>query len=253
MMKVVIIGAGKVAGHLLKSLVVSPDIQVVQIYSRSATVLEQQFPQCTFTNILQELKPADIYLMSVSDDAIAPLSKQLPFEDALVVHTSGSTDVNAIHPKNRGGVLYPLQTFSPDKSINFHEVPLCLEVSTATDAQALETLARALGNQIYWLSSEQRLALHVAAVFVCNFVNHLYVVGSEICKQHQLPFELLKPLIQETAEKIMILSPQQAQTGPALRNDLRTLGKHSQLLEGTPYQPIYQLLTESIQYHVQKL
>lgn len=252
-MKVVILGAGKVAGHLLKSLSKSPDIQVVQIYSRSATALEQQFPQLTFTNTLEELKPADIYLISVSDDAIAPLSKQLPFEDALVVHTSGSTDLYAIHSKNRGGVLYPLQTFSPEKSIDFKEVPLCLEASTATDARALETLARALSNQIYWLSSEQRLALHVAAVFVCNFVNHLYVVGSEICNQYQLPFELLQPLIQETAEKIMTLNPLQAQTGPALRNDQRTLGKHNQLLETTPYQPIYQLLTESIQNHVKKL
>lgn len=253
MMHVVVLGAGRVAGHLIQSLNKAPDIQVVQVYSRKSTPLAERFPEVNFTQDLNALQTADVYLMSVTDDAIISLSEQLPFEKQLVVHTSGSTSLEAIHPKNRGGVFYPLQTFSQEKHIDFKVVPICLEATTESDAHTLETLARALSDHIYWLNSEQRLALHVAAVFVCNFVNHLYVIGADICREHQLPFELLQPLIQETAEKIMTMHPKEAQTGPALRNDRRTLEKHAQFMEGTPYHHLYQRITESIQNHVQKL
>ncbi|MFN3639691.1 MAG: Rossmann-like and DUF2520 domain-containing protein, partial [Flavobacterium sp.] len=180
-------------------------------------------------------------------------SKALPFDNKLVVHTSGSTSITAIHPKNRGGVLYPLQTFSHDKGVDFLQVPLCLEIANSEDAATLLTLATSLSSKVHWFHSEQRLALHVAAVFVCNFVNHLYVQGEDLCQQYQLPFELLQPLILETAEKITNLSPSEAQTGPALRNDQNTIQKHNKLLEGTPHEHLYQLLTESIQNHVKKL
>lgn len=253
MIRVVLLGAGKVAGHLLKSFTETPDIQVIQVYSRTPNQLELKYHSIPFTHDLSHLLEADVYVMAISDDAIAPLSKALPFEDRFVVHTSGSTALRAIHPKNRGGVLYPLQTFSQDKTVDFQQLPLCLEIDHDEDFTLLQSLAKLMGSQIHWFDSKQRLALHVAAVFVCNFVNHLYVHGSEICKHHGVPFEILQPLIMETAQKISSLTPQQAQTGPALRKDQNTLNKHLKLLEDTPHAHLYQLLTESIQNHVQKL
>ena len=138
-----------------------------------------------------------------------------------------------------------LQTFSKDKKIDFSAVPFCLEAENNEDYLILEKVARTIGVKIYSVNSEQRKALHIAAVFVNNFTNHLYTIGNDICEKHQVPFEILQPLIQETSEKIKTLSPKKAQTGPAIRNDKKTIKSHLELLS-KEQQEIYKLITQAI-------
>ena len=138
-----------------------------------------------------------------------------------------------------------LQTFSKEKEIDFSTVPFCLEAENKEDYLLLEKIAKTIGRKIYSVNSEQRKALHIAAVFVNNFTNHLYTIGNDICEKHQVPFEILQPLIQETSEKIKTLSPKKAQTGPAIRNDKKTIKSHLELLS-KEQQEIYKLITQAI-------
>ena len=148
---------------------------------------------------------------------------------------------------------HTLQTFSKNKDLDFKVIPICLESENATDYQLLEKVAKTISAKVFAINSEQRKALHIAAVFVNNFVNHLYKIGSDICNENQVPFEILKPLIQETAEKIMILSPDEAQTGPAKRMDNKTIESHLKFLTDENQKHIYKILTQSIQNNVKKL
>ena len=137
-------------------------------------------------------------------------------------------------------------TFSKDKKVDFNEVPFCLEAENKKDEEQLKELANLIGEKIYSINSEQRKALHVAAVFVNNFTNYMYNIGSDICKEHQVPFDILLPLIKETASKIETLLPEKAQTGPAIRNDKTTIKNHLDLLN-KEQQKIYKIITKSIQ------
>jgi predicted short-subunit dehydrogenase-like oxidoreductase (DUF2520 family) len=130
--------------------------------------------------------------------------------------------------------------------VNFKEVPLCLEAENESDLELLKKVATAISDKVFEINSEQRKSLHVSAVFVSNFVNHLYHIGNKICNEHNVPFDILKPLIMETAHKIEMLSPQDAQTGPAKRKDTTTINKHLALLSDENQKEIYKLLTKSI-------
>ena len=247
-----LIGSGNVAQHLIQVFMKAQDVDLVQVFARSPSHLSHLLSPTKITADYQKITAADLYIISVSDNAIAEVSEKLPFENRLVVHTSGSVALSAINDKNRKGVFYPLQTFSKGKEIDFSSIPICLEVQHEEDFQRLEKLGNCISQKVVSISSEQRKSLHVAAVFVCNFVNHLYQIGNEICKENNISFEVLHPLIQETAHKIMTLSPEEAQTGPAVRNDTETIKKHLDFLENSDYKTLYQLLTQSIQ-HVKKL
>ena len=168
------------------------------------------------------------------------------------MHTSGGVALEKISNHNRRGVFYPLQTFTKGKAVDFKTIPICIETEFSADLKILKKIAKSISDKMYIINSEQRKALHVAAVFVNNFTNHLYQIGNQICEENNIPFEVLHPLIQETAEKIKELSPSEAQTGPALRNDTKTIEKHIDFLENPEYKKLYQLLTQSIQ-HVKKL
>jgi len=253
MITVSVIGSGNVAQHLIKVFSKTTEIELVQAFARQPESLLHLLPGEKITNDYQKLQKADVYIISVTDNAIAEVSEQLPFENQLVVHTSGTSTISVLDSKNRKGVFYPLQTFSKNKEIDFSSVPLCLETENETDFQILEKVARAISEKVYRISSEQRKSLHVAAVFVCNFVNHLYYIGNEVCNENDVPFEVLHPLIQETAQKIMELSPEEAQTGPAKRNDTKTINQHIEFLKDSKYQDIYKLLTQSIQDVSKKL
>lgn len=258
MIKVCIIGSGNVAQHLIAALLKAQNsgraIELVQAYTRNAYSLSHllDFDKIT-TDFDQLTTSADLYIIAVSDMAIADVSNQLPFKNKLVVHTSGSISIDDLSNNNRKGVFYPLQTFSKTKTVDFTAVPLCLESQNTSDFQLLETVARIISDKTYAINSEQRKALHVSAVFVNNFVNHLYLLGNEICLEHQVPFEILKPLIKETAEKVMVLSPAEAQTGPAKRMDFETIKSHLAHLSDDSQRNIYELLTQSIIAHGKKL
>ena len=247
MIKVVIIGSGNVAQHLLKVMLNTEEVTIVQAFTRSKENLSHLLAETLITSSYNEIKEADVYIISVSDNAIAEVARNLPFQNRLVVHTSGTSELSVLDDKNRKGVFYPLQTFSKSKAVDFSTIPICLETENERDYAILEALANLISKKAYAISSEQRKSLHVAAVFVCNFVNHLYQIGNEICNENKVPFEILQPLIIETANKITQLSPKEAQTGPALRNDTKTIEKHMDFLQESNYKELYKLLTQSIQ------
>ncbi|CAM3547018.1 hypothetical protein FSS13T_08340 [Flavobacterium saliperosum S13] len=247
MITINIIGSGNVAQHLISVFQQTENIMLQQVFSRKRESINHLISDDKIVTHYSDLKTADITIISVTDDAIAEVSNQLPFENQLVVHTSGSVGLEAINAKNRKGVFYPLQTFSKSKAIDFKAVPICLETENESDYAVLESVAKTISDKVFKISSNQRQSLHVAAVFSCNFVNHLYHLGKEICDENNVPFEILMPLIQETADKIKTLSPLEAQTGPAKRNDQKTIEKHMSFLDDEHKKTIYRLLTQSIQ------
>jgi predicted short-subunit dehydrogenase-like oxidoreductase (DUF2520 family) len=228
MISVLLIGKGNVGSHLYKAFLNANGITVTLISARNLKTIPQ----------------ADITIIAVSDDAIAEVSSKI--RNDFVVHTSGSVSMNDLKNDSKKGVFYMLQTFSKDKKVNFSEVPFCLETEYINDYKIIETLAKSIGKKIYPISSEQRKILHVAAVFVNNFTNHLYKIGNDICKENKVPFEILHSLIKETASKIETLLPEKAQTGPAIRNDKKTIKDHLNLLDKSQ-QKIYKIFTKSIQ------
>ena len=228
MISVLIVGNGNVATHLYKRLEKEDNILLNKINSRN----------------LNNIPKSDITILAVSDDAIAEVSKKI--DNSFLVHTSGSMPLNELKNNSRKGVFYMLQTFTKDKSVDFSQIPFCLEAENKEDYQVLDSLAKMLSKRVYSISSEQRKILHVAAVFVNNFTNHLFKIGKDICDENNVPFEILHPLIQETATKILLVSPDKAQTGPAKRNDEKTIKNHLTLLN-QKQQEIYNILTDAIQ------
>jgi len=228
MISVLIVGNGNVATHLYKGLEKEDNILLNKINSRN----------------LNNVPKSDVTILAVSDDAIAEVSKKI--DNSFVVHTSGSMPLNELKNNSRKGVFYMLQTFTKDTTVDFSQIPFCLEAENKEDYQVLESLAKMLSKRVYSISSEQRKILHVAAVFVNNFTNHLFKIGKDICDENNVPFEILHPLIQETASKILSVSPEKAQTGPAKRNDEKTIKNHLTLLN-QKQQEIYNILTDAIQ------
>lgn len=254
MINLVLLGSGNVATHLYKAFSASKEIQVKQVYNHSAESLGFFEGHTPVTTSLSELVDADIYLLALKDDVIPEIAKQLQNAKGLVAHTSGAVSLEAISQCKRAGVFYPLQTFSKNKEVNYMEIPFCLEAKDSKDLELLKSLAGEISGKAYEISSEQRKKLHLSAVFVCNFVNHLYSIGEQICKDNNIPFEILQPLIKETAEKISTSSPAEVQTGPAIRNDRSTIDAHLKLLSSEENKEIYQLLTKAIQsFHGKKL
>ena len=246
MIRVSIIGSGNVAQHLIVAFSKTTDIELVQVFARKdAAVAHLTSPDKIYTNF-NDIIAADLFIIAITDDAITEVSAAIPFSNELVVHTSGSVSIEAIDNKNRPGVFYLLQTFSKSKEVDFKTIPICIETKNEKDFQILEKVAKSISNTVYKINSEQRKALHIAAVFVCNFVNHLYQIGNDICIENDLPFDILKPLIQETANKILTLSPNQAQTGPAKRKDSQTINAHLSFLSDDNQKEIYKMLTKSI-------
>lgn len=252
MIRIVILGGGHVAHHLSKAFATAKTVSLVQVYARKMEQIETLQSITSITNKLSEIKDADVYVIAITDDAIPQLSKQLNLENAFVVHTSGSASLEALQHQGRKGVFYPLQSFTKDKTVSFENIPLCIEAQYSDDLVLLDRLAGSLSKQVYTLNSKQRKSLHVAAVFVNNFSNHMYTLGHDICKAYDIPFEILFPLIKETAQKVTTITPKEAQTGPAQRNDEQTIAAHIDLLTAQQ-QIIYQLITKSIQEHGKKL
>ena len=248
MFSIVVIGTGNVGLHLCKAINASKDLNLIQFYNRSKTSTTNSLRNIPFTSEISRLKEADLYIIAVSDDAIEKVSNSLIFEKRLVVHTSGFCPMKSLNNKNRRGVFYPLQTFTKASNLSFKNVPICIEATEKKDRKILKNIANTLGSQTYFIQSEQRQALHLSAVFINNFTNQIYRIAHELTDKENLDFDILKPLINETAHKVNNLSPYLAQTGPAKRNDKKVIKKHLRLLHNNPnYQKIYEILTKSIQ------
>ena len=246
MISVIVLGTGNVGTHLINAFFKAKNVKLLQVYSRKKTSLKFIEDKVLSTSKLDELKAADVYIIAISDDAISNFSIKLKLKNKLVVHTSGSVSMKALKTNANKGVFYPLQTFSKKNHVDFNNVPICLETENENDLVVLEKVASAISNNVYFIDSDQRKYLHMAAVFTNNFVNHIYKIGFDICKKHNIPVETLYPLILETASKVVQNNPDKIQTGPAHRKDKKTIASHLALLSGDE-KKIYNILTESIE------
>lgn len=249
-MKISLIGSGQVATHLGMALSKVFDIKQVLSQRLANAQLLADAVGAVATDNYQQLEPVDVYIVAVSDRTIEQVAQQLaPYaQHALVLHTSGSVAMDVLlAASDHVGVLYPLQTFSKGKMVDFSTVPFLLEVANEQDRMPLRQLAHALSARIYDYSSAQRRSLHLAAVMACNFSNYLYTVASDYLATAQVDFDLLKPLILETAEKVQHHAPQSVQTGPAVRGDQAVIHQHLEMLDNQPeLQQLYALLSERI-------
>lgn len=251
-MKIIMIGAGNLATSLAVALL-DAGHDILQVYSRtmqSAQNLAVKAGAAPVVDVAQVRDDADVYFLSVKDDALSLLIPQLckGKEDKLFVHTAGSVTMDVFKGMARHyGVLYPMQTFSRQKQVSFSDIPCFVEGSGEEETSAIEALAGQLSGRVYRLSSDDRKYLHLSAVFACNFVNHCYAVSADILAQHHIPFDVMLPLIDETAAKVHQLSPAEAQTGPAVRFDEGIIRNQSQLLRNNPLlKDIYERMSMSI-------
>lgn len=248
MKSVVIIGAGNVAFHLTRALIENT-VNVRQIFNRTLAKAQEvgEANKVSYTDKISELEKADLYIIAASDSAVEELSHYIPYDNTLVVHTSGSLGLDVLKGDYRKGVFYPFQTFTKRKYLRYEEVPIFVEASNLEDEDALYKLADKISNEVHRVNSERRLKVHMAGVWASNFTNHLYAIAESICKEAELPFEVLRPLIEETALKVQELEPYEAQTGPARRGDELVIQKHLDALEDSRLQQLYRLLSDSIQ------
>ncbi len=239
-------GGGNVAIHLAKNLLKLSGYRLQQIYNRHLSSIKIFENQVEIIDDLSQLKPADLFILALKDNVIVPFSKKLKNFDVLIVHTSGSIPLQALQTR-RKGVFYPFQTFSKNKpDLDFSVIPILIEAENKQDLVLLENLAKSLSKNVQTVNSDQRKALHIAGVFAANFVNFMYRQAADILQDSNLSFDLVKPLIEETARKVQNLPPAQAQTGPAARGDIKTVEKHLEFLKNKPQFILYQYLTEMI-------
>jgi predicted short-subunit dehydrogenase-like oxidoreductase (DUF2520 family) len=246
---IVLIGAGNVATQLGLALK-KAGLNIIQVYSkhRSSSQKLAKLLKCEHTNSSEKInKTADIYIIAVNDDVIAEVAKQIYLSNKIVVHTSGSVEMDVLKTSSKNiGVFYPLQTFSKMKKVYFKDIPICLEANNTKTYKTLKQLALSISNNVQKINSEQRINIHIAAVFACNFTNHFYSIANDILQANKLSLDIIKPLIAETAEKIKNNLPAKMQTGPAIRGDKKTMDKHLKMLANKDHKKLYQLISENI-------
>jgi predicted short-subunit dehydrogenase-like oxidoreductase (DUF2520 family) len=249
-MKIIIIGSGNVATHFGKALYAAK-FQISQVWSfhyDNAKQLANTINAEAINSLSEVDVAADVCILAVKDDVIAEVAARLTLFTGLIVHTSGAVGLDVFaNDFDRYGVLYPLQTFSKVRDVNFTDIPLCIEAHNKNSLHELNNIAEKLSRDVREIDTEKRKILHLAAVFACNFTNHMYVLAEKILTDYSLDFDILRPLILETASKITQNSPLVVQTGPAIRNDEKTIAKHEILLAESPScLKIYKTLSESI-------
>jgi predicted short-subunit dehydrogenase-like oxidoreductase (DUF2520 family) len=247
---IVVIGTGNVSYHLVKTFI-SNDLRILQVVARSEKAVKkfsQYFKVPVITSAPTLLAEADLYVLAVNDENIEEAAQALNLNGHLVVHTSGTVSMDILQPiSSNHGVVYPLQTLSCGRDINFRQVPVCIEASSNENLNLLDNLARKISDNVYQVDSLKRKSLHLAAVFASNFSYHMYTVAARILESENIDPEILEPLILETARKAFQSGPGTAQTGPAARNDRAVIQQHLELLRDHKlYSEIYQLISESI-------
>lgn len=255
--RIVFVGAGNMATQLALALS-NKGCRVLQVYSRtidSARQLAGRVGNNTlYTNRIADIvTDADLYIFSLSDNALPDVIEQMQPNDALWVHTAGSMPMDVFAAKcARYGVLYPMQTVNKDRVIDWSDVPVFVEASNESDTQYLVQLSQRLSKNVSRSNSQQRQSLHLAAVFACNFTNHMYAVAEKLLQEQGLEFDVMKYLIRETEHKAESISPVDGQTGPAVRNDVNVMNKHLALLGNTPEGELYRLISKNIMQYKPK-
>jgi len=250
--KITIIGAGNVAWHLSQALE-DAGHSIQEVYSRDIKNTKKlcgklydafPSPDLDFTE-----SQADIFFIAVPDDAIDEVKSELKIpDDAIVAHTSGTKALDTLELYfSNVGVFYPLQTFSKSRKVYFEEIPICIEASDERTDKILTEVAKSITPHIYHYDSEKRKVLHIAAVFACNFTNHMLALGKELLEEEDIDFTIMHSLISETIHKALENDPQAVQTGPAIRKDVKTLQQHLKYLDSDPdKKQLYKLISESI-------
>jgi len=235
--RISLIGAGNLATRLGIALKEAGH-EFVQVYSRTEVSAQTLADLLGAEAVIQPEKlhsDASLYICALKDDALSDILKKVLVGNGILVHTAGSLPLDVLKPfASKIGVFYPLQTFSKEREVAFRGVPIFVESSDKVVSYILKQLAVDLGSKVYDINSEQRLKLHLSAIFACNFVNYLYTVSNDLLAASNLPFEVLKPLILETAAKVQTHAPLTVQTGPAVRFDRKVMDKHLVLLDKQP-------------------
>jgi predicted short-subunit dehydrogenase-like oxidoreductase (DUF2520 family) len=247
---IVLVGAGNVASHLGPALKAQGH-QIVQVFSqtaRSARALSEKLGTGYVTELAELDYSADLFLFCLKDDVLLNVLKQTRFTNQILIHTAGSLPMNIF--KDFGfhyGVIYPVQTLIKERELDLTSVPFCVEANTPYAESIVVSLASGISRKVEIIDSDKRKIIHLAAVFACNFTNHMFYIAEKLMHDNGLEFDILKPLIQETFDKIMETDPETAQTGPAKRGDLKILSEHLSLLKDYPgIQKIYTFVSESI-------
>jgi len=251
--KIALIGAGNVSIHLTKALYKAGK-NIIQIFGRNTdegNSLADNVSSEFITDLSKLTTDADLYIVSVPDNVLSEVLDKIYIPNKLIVHTSGSSEMEILkNISDNYGVFYPLQTFTKTKKIDFQNIPVCIEANNKANIDLLFELAKCISKDVKIINSKQRIILHIAAVFACNFSNYLYSIADEILEKHDLSFDFIKPLIQETAQKILNHKPKKAQTGPAKRKDYQTIETHLKALSKFPeFKDIYEILSKKIINH----
>jgi len=246
MKNIILVGSGNVATHLGIALQ-NCNYKIIQVYSRSiekAKKLAQKL-NTNFTNDLTQLKTADLIIVSVNDDAISTVLSKL--KNTAIAHTSGSIGMDVFEPNfSDFGVLYPLQTFNKEIELVISEIPFCIEGNSKAFEKELIEIAKKLSSNVITMNSEQRKKLHIAAVFACNFSNHMYSIADDLLAEKDVDFKILLPLIKQTIAKLNTNKPKKVQTGPAIRKDMHVIEEHINLIQQEDIKELYQKISNSI-------
>ncbi|RLD46469.1 MAG: DUF2520 domain-containing protein [Bacteroidetes bacterium] len=243
------IGSGKVATNMATALY-KQGFSISQIYSptiKHAQILAEKVSAESISSINSFKKSLDLIIISISDSAVSQLDLSSIETSILVCHTSGSLNMDVLKSQTNHGVFYPLQTFSNQRIIDLTNIPICVEANNKNNLNKLLELGNSISNNVSEIDSQKRSILHLAAVFVCNFTNAMYAIGEDILQEANIDFDLLRPLIEETANKVAHHSPKKVQTGPALRNDTLIMDKHiSNLKDNNNFKEVYKLMSTII-------
>ena len=248
MKNITFIGSGNVATILSMELHRN-GYNILEIWSKtekSAKILADKL-SCSYCVDLKKLKNPDLFIVAIKDEHIKDIVNLIQNKETPIVHTSGSVGIDVFTNKNNYGVFYPLQTFSKEVSLNFNNLPVCIEANNELTQKDLIKIGNSLSSNIHLVDSKQREKLHIAAVISCNFTNHMLTISENLMKESELEFNLLKPLIKETLEKALANSPNKVQTGPAARKDLEIVKKHINLLSyDDKLKKLYSLISRHI-------
>ncbi|KAA3646942.1 MAG: DUF2520 domain-containing protein [Bacteroidetes bacterium] len=249
--RVTIIGAGNV-GHNFGKAFRQAGYVINEIYSRtqSSALLLSQTLNCDYTTDLKSIKSnTDLIILAINDDALETVINQIKIKDKIIVHSSGSTPLSLFNDKGfkQYGIFYPVQSFSKNETESLENIPICVEGNNDNTENLLYSFAKSVSTKVYAMDSKKRKALHVAAVFANNFTNHMFHIADDLLKQNKISFEIIRPLLEKTAGKLKTETPLGAQTGPAVRNDLKVIESHMEYLKNQKdYQELYGLITANI-------
>jgi len=243
MLEITVIGNGNLGTALANAINNIKNFKLLEWYGR--TWDNNNLPEKAI-NKLTKLKNADLYILAVSDNSINKILNSID-TNFFVIHCSGATSIDVFKNHPRSGVLFPIQTISKTNDILFKNTPFCIEAKFENDLDIIKKLVLALDGRYESLNSLQRANLHLSAVWVNNFVNHMIFKGKKICSDNNIPFSLIKPILKKTINQALINDPKKIQTGPARRGDKETLKIHSQLINNLNDKKLYEIITKSIQ------